>query len=62
MSTYFEAELQRIIAVAEENEKISSEYANKFFRVFLTASEAKEILKIITNSKDYEVAQDKLPS
>jgi hypothetical protein len=52
MSTYIQSELQRIIAVAQENEKISSEYAHKFFSVYLTASEAREILKIIESNKD----------
>ena len=52
MSNYVESELQRIILIAKENEKISSEYAHKFFSVYLTASEAREILKIIESNKD----------
>jgi len=52
MPNYIESELQRIIAISEENEKISSEYALKFFRIFLTPAEAKEILEIIQNYRD----------
>ena len=55
MSNYLETELQKIIAVSEKNGKISSEYGYKFFRIFLTASEAKEMLEIIQNHKDYHV-------
>ena len=40
MSKYIESELQSIIAIAEKNGKISSEYAFKFFRIFVTAAEA----------------------
>lgn len=54
MSSYFESELHRIIAMAEENEKIASEYSRKFFRIFLTVSEAREILEIIKNCKEYD--------
>ena len=59
MSNYIESELQRIIAVSEKNEKISSDYAFKFFRIFLTAAEAKEILEIIQRSRDYHVVHSK---
>ena len=55
MSNYIETELQRIIAVSEQNGKISSEYGYKFFRIFLTASEAKEMLEIIQIYRDYHV-------
>ena len=55
MSNYLETELQKIIAVSEKNGKISSEYGYKFFRIFLTASEAKEMLEIIQNYKDYHI-------
>ena len=55
MSNYLETELQKIIAVSEKNGKISSEYGYKFFRIFLTVSEAKEMLEIIQNHKDYHV-------
>jgi alpha-amylase/alpha-mannosidase (GH57 family) len=59
MSNYIESELHRIIAVSERNEKISSDYAFKFFRIFLTAAEAKEILEIIQRSRDYHVVHSK---
>ena len=57
MSNYFESELQRIIADTEENEKISAEYSQRFFRIFLTVSEAREILKIIKNHRDQQIVQ-----
>ena len=57
MSTYVESQLQEIIAVAEDNSKISSEYSFKFFKIFLTAAEAREILKIIKKHEDYDVVQ-----
>ena len=60
MSNYVESELQRIISVTKENEKISSEYAHKFFSVYLTAAEAKEILKIIENHKDHSVDHSRI--
>ena len=60
MLSHFESELQRIVAVTKENEKISSEYSHKLFRIFLTATEAREILKIIKNHKDYEVVQSRI--
>ena len=56
MSNYLESELQRIIAISEKNRKISSEYGFKFFRIFLTAAEAKEILEIIQHYKGYHHA------
>jgi hypothetical protein len=59
MSNYIESELQRIIAIAERNEKISPEYAFRFFRIFLTAAEAKEILEIIQFYRDYHVVLSK---
>ena len=59
MSKYIESELQRIIAVSERNEKISSDYAFKFFRIFLTAAEAKEILEIIEFYRDYHAIHSK---
>ena len=62
MSNYIETELQRIIAVSEKNGKISSEYAFKFFRIFLTAADAKEILEIIQNRRDYHVVHSKAAS
>ena len=62
MSNYLESELQRIIAVSEENGKISSEYALKFFRIFLTAAEAKEILEIIQHYRGYHVVHSKAAS
>jgi hypothetical protein len=62
MPNYIESELQRIIAITEENEKISSEYALKFFRIFLTPAEAKEILEIIQNYRDYHVIHSKAAS
>jgi hypothetical protein len=62
MSNYIETELQRIIAVSEKNGKISSEYAFKFFRIFLTASEAKEMLEIIQNYRDYHVVHSQAAS
>ena len=62
MSNYLESELQKIIADTEENGKISSEYAFKFFRIFLTAAEAKEILEIIQNRRDYHVVHSKAAS
>ena len=62
MSNYLESELQRIIAVSEENGKISSEYALKFFRIFLTAAEAKEILEIIQDYRCYHVVHSKAAS
>jgi hypothetical protein len=62
MSKYFESELHRIIAITRENEKISSEYSQRFFRIFLTASEAKEILKIIETYKDYKVVPSRTAS
>ena len=62
MSNYIETELQRIIAVSEENGKISSEYALKFFRIFLTAAEAKEILEIIQHYRGYHVVHSKAAS
>ena len=62
MSNYIESELQRIIAVAEKNGKISSEYAFKFFRILLTAAEAKEILKIIHQYRDYHAVHSKASS
>ena len=55
MSNYLETELQKIIAVSEQNGKISSEYAFKFFRIFVTAAEAKEILEIIQDYRCYHV-------
>ena len=55
MSTYLESELQRIIAVTEQNEKIASEYRYRYFRIFLTAFEAKEILKLIERCKEHEL-------
>ena len=55
MSNYIESELQRIIAVSEKNGRISTEHAFRFFRIFLTAAEAKEILEIIQNYSDYHV-------
>jgi len=55
MSNYIESELQRIIAIAEKNGKISSEYTFNCFRIFLTAAEAKEILEIIQHYRDYHV-------
>ena len=62
MSNYIESELQRIIAITERNGKISSEYAFKFFRIFLTAAEAKEILEIIQNCRDYHVVHSRAAS
>jgi hypothetical protein len=62
MSNHIESELQRIIAVSEKNGEISSEYAFKFFRIFLTAAEAKEILEIIQNHKDYDVVHPRAAS
>lgn len=62
MSNYIESELQRIIAITERNGKISSEYAFKFFRIFLTAAEAKEILEIIQNYRDYHVVHSRAAS
>jgi hypothetical protein len=62
MSKYIESELERIIAVSEKNGKISSEYALKFFRVFLTAAEAKEILEIIEFYRDYHVIHSRAAS
>jgi predicted RecB family nuclease len=62
MPNYIESELQRIIAVSEKNGEISSEYAFKFFRIFLTAAEAKEILEIIQNYKDYDVVHPRAAS
>ena len=56
MSNYLESELQKIIADTEENGKISSEYGFKFFRIFLTAAEAKEILEIIQHYRGYHHA------
>jgi hypothetical protein len=56
MSTYIESQLQQIIAFAEENRKISSEYSFKLFKIFLTAAEAREILEILTRRQDdYDV-------
>jgi hypothetical protein len=57
MSNYFESELQRIIAATEENEKISAEYSQRFFRIFMTVSEAREILKIIKSHRDQQIVQ-----
>jgi hypothetical protein len=57
MSTYIESQLQEIIAVAEDTRKISSEYSFKFFKIFLTAAEAREILAIIQKREDYNVAK-----
>jgi hypothetical protein len=62
MSNYLESELQKIIAVSEKNAKISSEYAFKFFRIFLTAAEAKEILEIIQQYRGYHVVHSKAAS
>lgn len=62
MSDYFESELERIVATADENERISSEYTLRFFRVFLTVSEAKEILKIIQSYKDHQIVQSTVAS
>lgn len=62
MSNHIESELQRIIAVSEKNGEISSEYAFKFFRIFLTAAEAKEILEIIQNYKHYDVVHPRAAS
>ena len=62
MSNYIESELQRIIAISEKNGKISSEYESKFFRIFLTAAEAKEILEIIQHYRDYHVIHSKAAS
>jgi hypothetical protein len=59
---YIESELQRIITISEKNGKISSEYAFKFFRIFLTASEAKEILEIIQQYRDYHAVHSKVAS
>ncbi|MCG6947184.1 MAG: hypothetical protein LJE87_17765 [Deltaproteobacteria bacterium] len=60
MSNYLETELQRIIEIAEENAEISSEYTFKFFRIFLTASEARDILEIIQNHKEYQFVQSRV--
>ena len=62
MSKYIESELQSIIAIAEKNGKISSEYAFKFFRIFVTAAEAKEILEIIQDYRCYHVVHSKAAS
>ena len=62
MANYFKSELQRIIAVTEENERISSEYSQRFFRIFLTAAEAKEILKIIESHKGCQLVQSRAAS
>lgn len=62
MANYIESELQRIIAVSEKNGKISSEYAFKLFRIFLTTAEAKELLEIIQNYRGYHAAQSKAAS
>jgi hypothetical protein len=62
MANYLESELQRIIAVSEKNGKISSEYALKLFRIFLTAAEAKELLEIIQDDRDYHAVQSKAAS
>ena len=60
MSNYLETELQRIIEIAEENAEISSEYTFKCFRIFLTASEARDILEIIQNHKEYQFVQSRV--
>jgi hypothetical protein len=60
MLTNIESELERIIAMAEENQKISSEYKYKFYRIFLTLSESREILKIIKNGKDCHMLQSEV--
>ena len=62
MSNHIESELQRIIAVSEQNGKISSEYAFKFFRILLTAAEAKELFEIIQDYRDYHVVHSKAAS
>jgi hypothetical protein len=62
MSNHLESELQKIIDVTEKNRKISSEYASKFFRIFLTAAEAKEILEIIQKYRGYHVVHTKAAS
>lgn len=62
MSKYIESELQRIIAVSEKNGKISSEYEFRFFRIFLTAAEAREILAIIQKYRDYHVVHSRAAS
>ena len=62
MSDYIESELQRIIAISEKNGKISSEYAFKLFRIFLTSSEAEQLLEIIEFYRDYHVVHAKAAS
>jgi len=62
MSNYIVSELQRIIAITEKNGKISSEYAFKFFRIFLTAAEARELFEIIRDYRDYHVVHSKAAS
>lgn len=62
MSNYIESELERIIAISEKNAKISSEYAFKFFRIFLTSAEAKEMLKIIQDYRGYHVVHSEAAS
>ena len=60
MSNYVETELQRIIELAEENAEISPEYTFKFFRIFLTASEARDILEIIQLYKEYHIVDSRV--
>ena len=62
MANYIESELQKIIAISEKNGKISSEYSFKFFRIFLTAAEAKELFEIIQNDRHYRVVHSKTAS
>lgn len=62
MSTYIESQLQEIIALTEENIKISSEFSFKIFKVFLTAAEAREILEIIQKREDYDVVKSTVAS
>ena len=62
MSKNIESELKSIIAISEKNGKISSEYAFKFFRIFLTAAEAKELFEIIQDYRDYHVVHSKAAS
>ena len=57
MSKNIESELKSIIAISEKNGKISTEYEFAFFRIFLTAAEAKELFEIIQN---YNAADDAL--